>query len=100
MAFLLKVDLRAFDNIQEEVDYYDEQQKGLGKRFFKAVEEGFKTLKSNPFSQVRYDNVRCIPLKRFPFLIHFTIDENSKTVFVHAVLHTSLEPKNHWVKKN
>jgi len=33
MAFTLIIDTRAISDIQEAIDYYDEQQTGLGKRF-------------------------------------------------------------------
>jgi len=33
MAFTFIIDTRAISDIQEAIDYYDEQQAGLGKRF-------------------------------------------------------------------
>jgi toxin ParE1/3/4 len=33
-------------------------------------------------------------MKKFPFMIHFTLDETQNFVVVHAVFHTSLNPKN------
>jgi toxin ParE1/3/4 len=43
--------------------------------------------------------VRCLPLKKFPAMIHFTIDEKANAVVVWAVLNTYLDPKKHWKKK-
>lgn len=92
------VDKRALTDIQSGVDYYNAEQTGLGKRFYEAVERGMTILESHPKFQVRYDHVRCLPLGKFPFMIHFTVDEKYMTVYVHGVIHTSLDPKKHWVR--
>jgi hypothetical protein len=42
---------------------------------------------------IRYADVRCMLVKKFPFMVHFTIDENQKLVEVFAVHHTSRNPK-------
>jgi toxin ParE1/3/4 len=99
MVFKIRIDSRAIEDIQQQVIYYNKELPGLGKRFFEAVDLSFLLLKSTPFFQVRYDKVRCLPVKRFPFLIHFTVDEEKKIVFIHGVIHTSLNPKKHWVKR-
>jgi hypothetical protein len=43
-------------------------------------------------SAVRYKNVRCKPMKRFPFLITFTIDDISHAVNILRVFNTYQEP--------
>jgi toxin ParE1/3/4 len=62
------------------------------------VKASFKSLKTNPFFQVRYDEVRCLPLKTYPFMIHFTIDQADQLVVVRAVFNTYLDPNN-WAKR-
>ena len=39
-----------------------------------------------------------VVLKVFPFMIHYTVDEDNKTVIVSAVLHTSRDPQE-WKKR-
>ena len=100
MNFLIKLDLNALKDIQNAIDYYDEKQIGLGQRFEAYLNKYFKSLSKNPFYQNRYDNIHCLPLKKYPFMIHFSIEENQKTIYIHAVLNTKLNPNKNWVNKN
>ena len=88
----------ALQDIQRVVDYYDERQTGLGERFVSAFEKHLIPIQKSPFFQVRYDYVRCLPIKKYPFMIHFTVDKESKTITVRAVFHTSLDPKK-WTER-
>ncbi len=93
MRFGLKILPLAKSDIQGSIKWYNEQQAGLGRRFHAEVKETFEHLRTNPFFQNRYDVVRCLPLKKFPFMVHFTVDEENKQVVINAVFHTSLHPK-------
>lgn len=99
MAFRILIDEDARNDIQESIDWYNEQKRGLGKQFYTFVKATINRLQSNPFFQVRYDDVRCLSVKRFPFMIHFTIDEMTHEVVVRAVFHTSRDPEN-WRERN
>lgn len=66
MNFLVIINQRGNRDIQEAIDYYDEQQLGLGRKFEAFLNEYLMLLKSNPFYAIRYENVRCLPLKKFP----------------------------------
>lgn len=93
MAFMLVIDPRAIKDIQGAIDYYDEQQAGLGLRFEAAVNKHLLILEKNPFFRKRYHDVHCIPINKYPYMVHFTIDENLQIVSVRAVFHTALDPK-------
>jgi toxin ParE1/3/4 len=95
MAFKIKIEPEALEDIQQSIDWYNEQQAGLGIKFFAAVKKGFKSLMINPFFQIRYDNVRCLPLKKYPFMVHFTVNEAEKLVVVRAIFNTSLS-SDYW----
>ena len=80
----------AKQDIKEAATWYNSKQKGLGIRFTKEVRSKVLLIRQNPkISTVRYDDVRTIVLDVFPFLIHFTVNDEQKTVVVSAVLHTS-----------
>jgi plasmid stabilization system protein ParE len=84
----------AQEDIREAALWYDEKQKGLGKRFISQVREKVYFIKQNPQTgSLRYDNVRTMVLNVFPFMMHYTINENSETIIVSAVLHTSRNPE-------
>lgn len=94
MAFTIILDYRAIQDVQDVIDFYEEQQPRLGRQFEQALHEHLLTLELNPFFQIRYDNIRCLPLRKFPYMIHFTVDEEVQQVVVWAVLHTSRDPRS------
>jgi len=47
-------------------------------------------LEVNPYFQIRYDHIHCLPLKTFPYMIHFEIDNKKFVVTVVAVLFTGV----------
>lgn len=98
MVYTVVIDPRAIQDIQEAVDYYEKQQPGLGKKFESVVDKHLITLQKNPFFRIRYDNVHCLPLKKYPYMVHFTVDEDHKLVTVRAVFNTLRNPEI-WKKR-
>jgi plasmid stabilization system protein ParE len=92
-AFKIKIEPEAHQDIQEAINWYNQQQSGLGRRFHTEVKASFKKLKIHPFFQVRYDNVHCFILNKFPYMVHYTIDEENKIIIVRAVFGTSRDPQ-------
>ena len=93
MAYAIMIDPRAVRDIQEAIDYYDSQQAGLGVKFEKALNKSLLTLQTNPFFQIRYHEIHCLPLKKFPYMVHFTVDDNEMLVTIRAVFHTARSTK-------
>lgn len=88
MPFTIKIEPEAELDNQDGITWYNKQQAGLGRTFHISVKEHLEILKTNPYYQIRYDGVRCLPLKKFPYMIHFTLDEKNKRVIVHAIFNT------------
>jgi hypothetical protein len=42
---------------------------------------------------IRYDYIRTALLDTFPYMIHFSVDDDKKIITVLAVLHTARDPK-------
>ncbi len=92
------IDKDALSDIESSLEWYNKQSSGLGTRFGKQVSHQINSLKLNPEAfGIRYLNVRCMLIKGFPFLVHFTTGENN-TVSIFAVFHTSRNPKI-WTKR-
>jgi plasmid stabilization system protein ParE len=68
-------------------------QKKLGDRFLRNIDSALKVISKNPeaFSFVNV-NHRHYPLKKFPFVILYEVDNG--TIFIDAVFHTSRNPEN------
>ncbi len=86
------------DEIQEAVNYYKEKQKSLGKRFYKAAKKTLKSLENDALLfQVKYKNVRCVKVEKFPYLIHYKVNQKLNIVQVFAVICTHKNPDENWV---
>ena len=71
----------ALQDIEEAKGYHENFQKGLGKKFVSQLQSSLNAVKRNPyFSSVRYEDIRCAQIKRFPYLIHYHINENEFTL--------------------
>ena len=98
MPYNIVIEPEALQDVQRAIDYYDDQQTGLGKKFEAALNEHLVSLEKSPFFQVRYDNVHCLPIKKYPYMIHFTVSEVDQKVTVRALFHTSLDPEK-WMER-
>ncbi len=94
-----KLEPEAKEDIQKEINYYNLQEKGLGKKFHTELKQSFTAIKRNPYYQIRYKNIRCLPLKIFPVMIHFTVDEELKRITIRAVINTYRDPKEYWISE-
>lgn len=98
MVFKIKVEPLAKLDIQNEIKYYNSKQNGLGKKFHEELKIYLKAISQNPFYGIRYDDVHCLPLNKFPTMIHYTLNETNKTVIVRAVINTHKDPDTNWLK--
>ena len=93
MGFKLIYAAEVFDDLQENIDWYNKKQSALGSRFYKAVKDQTIRIKKNPFSAaIRYDDIRCAKVKGFPYLVHYKIFQDLNIIKVVAVLSTHCNP--------
>lgn len=65
----------------------------LAIRFNDSFKESMVTLKKNPLLfQVKYDTVRIVFLKTFPYAIHYSIYENY--IVIKSIFHTSRDSES------
>ena len=86
MSFQLKIDIDALNDIQKTFEWYEIQLKGLGLRFKTKVKKQINSLKKDPYIfSVKYNEIRCRKIDKFPFLIHYLINKNTNSITVFAV---------------
>ena len=90
--FALFIDDRTEVDLQELVDYYDSLSNGLGKKFLVAFEKELALLSTNPFYRIRYRNIRCKSIKRFPYQIHYSLNLRKKQLFVYGIINSKRGP--------
>ena len=91
--FEIKVLKRAELEVDEITEYYELINEGLGVDFYNEYINYVETLKNIPFFEIKYNIVRKLPLKKFPYTIHFTVDEFEKTVSIQAITCDYQNPK-------
>ncbi len=79
--YLVILSPNAIDDIQKGIDYYKEIDISLGKRFYDAIKSTMNELSRFPNYQIKYKNVRVRAVKRFPYLMHFIIEDNKVIVY-------------------
>lgn len=47
---------------------------------------------------MRYENVRCVPIRKFPYMIHFIVEEEKKRIVVIGIFNTCWDPQK-WIKR-
>ncbi len=90
--------LRADLEVDEIAEYYESLSDGLGTKFFNEYQKYVDTLNTFPFFEEKYNFIRTLPLKKFPYTIHFTVDEINKIVAIHAVTSNYQDPNTTRIK--
>ena len=95
--FTVKYAPEVLQEIQYAVDYYNGLSYGLGKRFKQNLLASIKAAKLNPtYNSFRYDEVRFAVVKKFPYAVHYSIDDKNHILKIQAVLAFSQNPDTNW----
>lgn len=96
MAYKILVSVEAQNDIENSFLYYrDHAGKRVADNFLKDVRNSLRVISQNPFFKIRYDSFRAKPLKKYPFLIFFTIDTVDENILVARVFHTAQNPRKY-----
>lgn len=90
--------LQYFDEVEVDVlqakTWYKEQNEDLVLEFVAAIEKTIDQIVKAPKSYaIRYKKIRIAHPKKFPYNIHFYIDEPDKTVVITAIVHSKRHQK-------
>ena len=81
MSYRIQISPEAQEEILAARKWYEEQQPGLGKDFANTVKDHINTLKFDTVEHgIVFDNVRRILVKRFPYVIYYSRNNNNRTV--------------------
>jgi plasmid stabilization system protein ParE len=67
--------------------FYQDISPALGNTFAQNLEARLQQLKTQWGYQIRYKKVRCVGIKKFPYLLHYVVYEKAGTVRVVSVKH-------------
>ena len=81
----------AKDDIELAFAWYERQRRGLGFEFLDCLEASIQNIiDCAEMYQIRYSNLRSCPIRRFPFSIFYSIEDNE--IVVHSVFDNRQDP--------
>ena len=93
MDFRVHITPVAKTNQKQAVAYYKEKASlKVAQNFLKDYEKTLYKIKQNPYFQIYYKKFRGLPLKKFPYIVFYTIDENLNVITIKGIFHTSQNP--------
>lgn len=91
MDYKIEIRDKALEDLIKSYLWYEDKKPGLDKNLVSEVEASLKYLKKNPLAFPKKKNsFREFNLKKFPYLLIFTVEDTVVTVF--AIFHTYLNP--------
>lgn len=92
--FGIKIDPKALTDIQDIPDWYNQKQETLGKRFQDTTIKQITKIARDPHSfAIRYNEIHCMRIIKFPYMVHFYINEKMRFVEILAVISPHRNPK-------
>lgn len=84
--------------VQQAFDWYEEQSKGLGLEFLRAIEACLFGITRNPFAYTvaKVPNVRRALVRRFPYALFYLVNDDA--IIVIAVFNVKRQPID-WTKR-
>ena len=75
--------------MSESITWYNNQVSLLGTNFLNQISLSLELISQFPhLTYVRYSpNIRCCIIPRFPFMIHYQVDEAKQAILIIAILH-------------
>ena len=81
----------------DSIKYYEQQEKGLGKKFSNDIQTSINRIKNFPNSYQKVSNqIRRCTLHRFPYNILYLFEED--TILIIAIAHQHRIP-DYWVDR-
>jgi toxin ParE1/3/4 len=80
VSYFIKINKRALNDIQKALNYYDKIDTSIGDKFQKNIDKAIRIIANSPFFQIRYSDVHCLLVQKFPYMIHFQVNEKKNSV--------------------
>src|SRR5690625_2796043 len=86
MTYRVIISGYAKHNIKHGVAYHNNKVAAeAAAEFIQDYELALKKIKQSPHFQVYYKNFRELPLKRYPYIIFYRVDEKNKLILINGV---------------
>ncbi|MFT4094473.1 MAG: type II toxin-antitoxin system RelE/ParE family toxin [Niabella sp.] len=92
MAYSIFISKRALKEIEDAIDYYFQYSAKAPLDFTGELQTAYRILATQPPTRFFYKKVRGLKLKRFPYLLYFTVNEDAKIINILACFHNKRDP--------
>ncbi len=90
---IVRFSFRAKEEFKNSAKFYESRVSGLGIRFKNEIDKHINFIRNNPkAAELKYDDIRVLVVKTFPFTIHYRIEKN--LILILAIFHSSRNPNN------
>lgn len=85
-GYEVKISTYAHLDIDDKMEWYEKKKEGLGMKFYMSFLQALEYVKLNPFSyEVKLDGLRKVRIKKYPYVIYYSIYEEQKRIVIFAV---------------
>lgn len=96
MAFKIIISDEAKADLEHSYLYYKTKiTKKIADNFFKDFKSSLNTISKNPYFKIWFEDFHGKLMKKYPFLIFYTIDKDAKVIVIARVFHTSQNPEKY-----
>lgn len=94
MPYSIKLSPSAIEDLKEAIGWYDSRLvSGLAQKFIEQLDATLNQLSIVPGKgSVRYKNIRCSMVNKFPYIIHYEVDLESESIIVFRIFCTFRKP--------
>lgn len=94
MSYKIVVTPNAVQQIDDAIDYYKNKVSiKIAQLFIEDYKRTFQEIQTTLlYFKLFFNEFRGKPMKKFPFIIFYTIDEPKKVIIIKAVFHTAQHP--------
>lgn len=100
MGYNVLIDEAALEDVSEAYCYYSKISENIANEFYTSWIQALTVLASNPHFRIRYKSIRCLPLLKFPYMIHFEVKDSIREVNVLALIHTHRDPEINYLQES
>lgn len=93
MGYRLMVNDRMEEDLTDAVEYYLQISPLIAAQFADTLVTAYTLLSVSPYFTARCDGVRHLPMKRFPYTLHYTVDERNHQVRLLGLLYTGIRAR-------
>jgi toxin ParE1/3/4 len=93
MIYKIIVTPDVISEIDATIKYYKSRASlKIARDFINDYRKTFKDIQRTKYFKVYFQDFRVVPMKKFPYILFYTIDDRSKIITIKGIFHTSQNP--------